>query len=919
MLSKESKYFIIFFTLFSVLIISTSWFGNFSYEILKMPGTSFEINIFCGESVRISLPENWNKKNRLKFENDNAYFFIENMAQDSKKIKVKFRLFPVKNPSTFQFFINNKTLGKYVIHKNSSVTTRIIDLSPGKNTFKIEVMNCEGGCFGVEKKSIDVMSYKEIKEKEFFPSRNWFDKYTHKKIITPSEFHLYNFGENRSYVRLNFKMNSDKEFRDIQIIKGNKTIDSFELDDVYKLYQSPVIEVSRGENILKFSSKNSPVKFNIKDFDIVEISNRKIDLGKGWYPIESWYHETPKRYFNFHWMSNSSTVYLHNFKNKSIFDNIKFEISSYYRPRQIEILLNGNRVKEREIEFTLDEGRDEVFLRNIELNPGVNKIKFISNDGCDKPNLLENNNDERCLSFAFYDMKFFANDSEVEDPSTNSGHYQFYFLLFSFLLFISSIAVYLKKSYKTFNLNKKVFLAIILVFFFSLTLRISRPQTYQLYLDEAWNVEVAENFISNREAELCSYQGTTLKCQEYLKPAAYSFYLSILFSIFGYNLSIIFLNSVFLGSLTCVLVFILGYCITKKLKVSILVSLIFSIIPMHVFWSTTVESYATSFFFVLLSITFLYYYFERGYWETLFISVVVMLFSLPFRPENILMLGLFPPIILLESEDRNFSSLLELRNIFLLCLVFSYILLYSKIFLTSLKYYRSVTKLFLLEISNYISVNFELLAFLLILLMGLSLVWLENKRLSKFLVLWTLLFILPLLFHTGTDRMLIPLGLTFAFVVSIVFDFIVDKFESKKHKKMVFFCVIVLVVLIGIRMPIGYENTQAKILQTEVISHLENDIPDGCYIITEHPTLLALGSHKVISTRYALENQEDIEDLASRKCVLFFEGIGCELKIKKDGWFDNCNEFLKKFDVRKYKEYEKENISYNFYRIDDKD
>lgn len=906
MFSREGKYFIAFFIIFSLLIISTSWFGDFNYDKI-IPGSS-SIDILGGKRFKIEIKE-------PTFTDGSANFYIVNKGPNVRRAKISFGPLKFAGTDRMKIFINGELLENTTVYGGSKVKSRIFKLNAGKNIIRINFDNCKYGCFEVDEEFIDILGYNNIQERVFFLSKNWINEETHKLIKTPAYLQLFNFNTKNERAKLKFKITPTEKSRgSFSLVVNNKVRDEVKVGDLFEVYQTPSIELTSGENILKLVSNRNTTKFNIKDFQVVKSPN-KIGLGKNWYPNENWYHEDTKNYLDFHWMENNATMHLYNGRNETKLESVGMKISTYHEPKTLEVYLNGQKIKEETIEFTVKEGRNEVFLNNIELKPGENIIKLFSRDGCDVPAKLENNEDERCLSFALYDVDIVqGNNTNEGNVNSSTNSYQYYLLLFLTILLIISFLIHSGRLYNINGVDKKIVFSVVAIFLFSFAIRAYKPKTYQLYLDEPWNVEVADNLYVNQTAELCSYEEGGLNCERYFKPAGYSFYLSLLFSIFGSGISLVFWNSVIFGSLTCVLIFLLGYLITGKVNLSILASLLFSIVPIHIFWSTTAESYVISLFFILLSITFLYYYFNKNDWKLLFSSVVTMLYSIPFRPENVLMLGIFPSLILLE-KNVDFKSLFKLKNIVLLGLVGFFIAIYSKTFLHSLKYYRSVTRISFLEISNYISLDFELLIFLLVLIIGFTVIWLEERRLFRFLGIWTVFFLPTLIFHTGTDRMLIPLFLTLSFIISTIITLFLRNVRNVKYSKLALIVVLIIILFTGISLPIEYNNLDAKILQTNVISNFEEDLPERCYIITEHPTLFSFGDNRIISTKYALNNSNYIRNLSSRGCVMFFRGIGCELKIKREGWYDNCNTFLNSFNLEKYREYRRDNISYGFYRV----
>jgi hypothetical protein len=94
------------------------------------------------------------------------------------------------------------------------------------------------------------------------------------------------------------------------------------------------------------------------------------------------------------WMGQSASIILFNSQNFPIRQMLNFEVKSFYKPRTLEIYLNGNLIERYDIQHT------EFITIHAKLYPGENELEFRSVDGCDRPSVTKAwEGDSRCLSF----------------------------------------------------------------------------------------------------------------------------------------------------------------------------------------------------------------------------------------------------------------------------------------------------------------------------------------------------------------------------------------------------------------------------------------------------------------------------------------------------------------------------------------
>jgi len=108
-----------------------------------------------------------------------------------------------------------------------------------------------------------------------------------------------------------------------------------------------------------------------------------------WHGIEHW-GTVPVR-----WMDNDAAVFFYAFAEGQ--GQLAFSTQSYFRPRHLQVVVNGQVVEECEV----DQLQGYV-TRPFAWRQGLNEISFHVDEGCEIPKEVEfGNNDGRCLSLVF--------------------------------------------------------------------------------------------------------------------------------------------------------------------------------------------------------------------------------------------------------------------------------------------------------------------------------------------------------------------------------------------------------------------------------------------------------------------------------------------------------------------------------------
>lgn len=121
------------------------------------------------------------------------------------------------------------------------------------------------------------------------------------------------------------------------------------------------------------------------------ISNGTITTG--WYTVEDW-NNVPTR-----WIINNGTIKIDRIDRKNT--KLSFNILSYYKPRTLEVYINGKLGSKDEI------SPQNITTLEVNLQEIKNEIRFYTPEGCQTPlDIPElNSKDSRCISLAFQNIR----------------------------------------------------------------------------------------------------------------------------------------------------------------------------------------------------------------------------------------------------------------------------------------------------------------------------------------------------------------------------------------------------------------------------------------------------------------------------------------------------------------------------------
>jgi len=171
-----------------------------------------------------------------------------------------------------------------------------------------------------------------------------------------------------------------------------KTIPLREGNNIVKFFSEEkcdipaVLEESTDERCLSFGL----VSINlISPYELFETGKDDLIFGPNWYGEEP----------DGRWMSENSSVFLFSESEKEA--HLTLDLVSYYEERDIEIYLNRNLV----YSDLVTPSRTEITTPEIKLFKGENLVEFKTSKKCQIPAEIEDVEDNRCLSFKFFNLE----------------------------------------------------------------------------------------------------------------------------------------------------------------------------------------------------------------------------------------------------------------------------------------------------------------------------------------------------------------------------------------------------------------------------------------------------------------------------------------------------------------------------------
>jgi hypothetical protein len=478
-------------------------------------------------------------------------------------------------------------------------------------------------------------------------------------------------------------------------------------------------------------------------------------------------------------------------------------------------------------------------------------------------------------------------------------------------------------------------LAVIVLFSLALRLLVP-PIQHVMYLDEPWYMEAAKHILQT------GHSG------DYPKSIGWPFLLSSFFFVFGTNNWVALYGMIVIGALSAAAVFFLTFAITNKKTTAIFAALLIGLQPIHIRWSATAETNVVSLFMVCLAVTACSLYFQKKTRAFFWLSLSAICLAAQFRPENYILFLLFPAGNWILGEKNNVTPPVSYVFAWLLFIALSLPNLaqvlhyYSSLNFSEVAEYTgirganwSLQNLFYNTRHYGISIfngSMQPLLFSFLSLIGAILLLIKDRKIFSFLCLW-LGFWWAAYFSSwiktlggedallGKGRIVLSfypvLGIFAASALSEGLVFFTQKIKRPSAQT----AMRILIVGLLISSCLPYVDPVSKMfggdghrLETRVPELAEKDIPSGCLIIANHPTILRSTTElNVVDLSFFLENHAERGNiLRSTDCVLFFDDLICQMSAAEG---ELCGIMKSSYRMEEYRSYDQGKARYTFYKI----
>lgn len=509
----------------------------------------------------------------------------------------------------------------------------------------------------------------------------------------------------------------------------------------------------------------------------------------------------------------------------------------------------------------------------------------------------------------------------------------FLYTLFSLMVFL--FAYNWKNFYGFFKKSSKnVVFWSISIFCLALLLRLYLiPHIYHVYYDEFYFVNVAEN-IYHHNIFGATLWGDKLNLRLLMYPirlGGYPFLLNLAFKIFGNSPEVAFQVNVFLGALSVVPIFWIGYLLfDKRVEIGIWSALILTFLPSHLKYSGGCGYDISSLLFVLIGIWLILLYLRVRKRALLYLLCTVVIFSAYIRPENIILYFFLIGFIIAEYK----KGYLRKKDLALIAL--STIVLLS-FFISKISYIISLEKAntegFFVSVKHLLNNFFPNLLYLFdfryfslasTIFFFIGTLFLFSKK-RKVWILLVGIFLIPFCLYTAhfegrfslqftatSDRHFFPIAISF----SILAGYGIYSFLKRIGFGKVIFSFLILVGLVinsffATKNIIDSTFNRDSYKDYRFVSEAAEKLPKNVPILCMEPFhIITAIDREVIRTDYLVETEDYAKKLILFKGFWWFEPV----KKKYVDEFENNLKNLYNFDTIVEKQIS-EDKKYGFYLL----
>jgi len=435
-------------------------------------------------------------------------------------------------------------------------------------------------------------------------------------------------------------------------------------------------------------------------------------------------------------------------------------------------------------------------------------------------------------------------------------------------------------------IQKRIWLLLLIIFLLGLALRLFFiPHTHYIFYDEYDHLNIAENILYANKF-CCCFAGSNENCSGCFLPQwppAYHVFLSSVMKVFGDSEKVAFKTSAIIGSVTVVLVFLLGYLIFKNSYLALAGSFLFNLIPVHLKYSGAISPDIFFLFFTILSLILSEIYFFRKKFSIFLLFLTTLIYTIQIRPEGFMLILWFFPILWKRGffQKINFRYLIPLFIFGLLLIPLGFYIYYGTVNFPQTPWHNSLWERIANLKHNFLPnilffLNYKINSVILFLLSILGIAYYKKYFSSYYLSFFTVFFFTyslyqlgymntPLLYHDGavkfrSDAHRYSLILFLPLLIFAIngIDFIVQKLKPIKNNNYK------LAVLLGVASLFLLSNLPAQnfvfaqrdIFKSdhEFILSFQDKISENTYVISRSPTAIISTIHKKAIEPYIFLN-----------------------------------------------------------------
>jgi len=408
-------------------------------------------------------------------------------------------------------------------------------------------------------------------------------------------------------------------------------------------------------------------------------------------------------------------------------------------------------------------------------------------------------------------LTFSVNQNFIKD-------YYFYILLVHSVLILVFLVWNLKSIIKLFSkINKKTWLLVLAILILGLLIRGFNQPFYDPSTGET--LAAAKNFAVYQRYAECNI-GSFDNCLEERvpnHPGGVRFIFATLFMVFGASFSNAWIMNVILGAMTSILVFFIFYLLFKDEIGALASALVFTLLKVHLAFSTTGGDVVINLFFITITFLFMLLAFKTKSLKSYTLLFLVMFYCVHNKFDNLVLLPIFALSFLIFQKKELFSKKSKHFRVnhknWPIILFFSVVVLFSVASTLVFLQYQVQNPYFKLTSGSPFKLNnlennmplfleefLELtMPFILLFLSGFIFMSLKkhlNQILFLLIWLWGFVLLYGTYYSNSIDRFVLAIYPVFALLIGLGFLNLWVLLKKKGHWQKIYL-IIMLLMLIG--------------------------------------------------------------------------------------------------------------------------